>query len=261
MSNEIKIFNNSQFGNIRVQKDEYGEPLFCLAHVCRALEISDTSNVSRQVISEFGCTVLKTGHIQDSLGRIQEANFITEQQLYFVMNRSDKPNAKPFRMWVNTKVLPSIRKHGMYATPVTIENMIADPDFAISLLNTLKEERIARQQAEEAKAIAEKERDVYSDMVDDVMQDDHTYTATEIAKDLGLRSANVLNKWLVEIGFFYKSGKYYIPYSKYSQKGFTSHKLYNTGHGFNVKTIKFTNAGKIWIVEKWKAQHQLLLGL
>ena len=98
MSNEIEIFNNSQFGNIRVQKDEDGEPLFCLVDVCRALEISDPSNISRQVISEFGCPVLKTGHIQDSLGRIQEANFITEQQLYFVMNRSDKPNAKPFRM-------------------------------------------------------------------------------------------------------------------------------------------------------------------
>lgn len=386
MSNEIKIFNNTKFGNIRVQKDEDGEPLFCLADVCRALEISDTSNVSRQIISEFGCPVLKTGHIQDSLGRIQEANFITEQQLYFVMNRSDKPNAKPFRMWVNTEVLPSIRKtdgtklmplepvtntliykekpsqetapvfnisglrhyeegdkiwfclvdigrmlelsdatmrsmktrdwfdgdelnsvancnggsnltyvsesalyriinrsnspkarpferwvtkevlpsirkHGMYATPVTIENMIADPDFAISLLNTLKEERIARKQAEEAKVIAEKERDVYSDMVDDVMQDEHTYTATEIAKDLGLSSAKALNKWLVDIGFFYKSGKSYLPYSKYSKQGFTSHKLYDTGHGFNVKTIKFTNAGKIWIIEKWKAQHQLLLGL
>ena len=261
MSNEIKIFNNDRFGNIRVQKDEDGEPLFCLADVCRALELTNPTMVAQQVCEEFGIPKLDLGMVSRPDGSSIQANFITEQQLYFVMNRSDKPNAKPFRMWVNTEVLPSIRKHGMYATPVTIENMIADPDFAISLLNTLKEERIARQQAEEAKAIAEKERDVYSDMVDDVMQDDHTYTATEIAKDLGLRSANALNKWLVEIGFFYKSGKYYIPYSKYSQKGFTSHKLYDTGHGFNVKTVKFTNAGKIWIVEKWKAQHQLLLGL
>ena len=156
MSNEIEIFNNTQFGNIRVQKDEDGEPLFCLADVCRALEISDPSSVSRQVISEFGCPVLKTGHLTDSLGRIQEANFITEQQMYFVMSSSRKPNAKPFRMWVNTEVLPSIRKHGMYATPATIEEMLNDPDTMIATLVKLKEERAARIKAEEAKAIAEK---------------------------------------------------------------------------------------------------------
>ena len=159
MSNEIEIFNNPSFGNIRVQKDEDGEPLFCLADVCRALDLTNASMVAQQVCEEFGCPKLNLAHLTDSLGRIQEANFITEQQLYFVMNRSDKPNAKPFRMWVNTVVLPSIRKHGMYATPATLENMIADPDFAISLFKSLKEERIARQQAEEAKAIAEQERD------------------------------------------------------------------------------------------------------
>ena len=156
MSNEIEIFNNTQFGNIRVQKDEDGEPLFCLADVCRALEISDPSSVSRQVISEFGIPVLKTGMVSRPDGSSIQANFITEQQLYFVMSSSRKPNAKPFRMWVNTEVLPSIRKHGMYATPATIEEMLNDPDTMIATLVKLKEERAARIKAEEAKAIAEK---------------------------------------------------------------------------------------------------------
>ena len=155
MSNEIEIFNNTQFGNIRVQKDEDGEPLFCLADVCRALEISAPSSVSRQVMTEFELPVLKTGSFDSGFG-IKEFNLITEQQLYFVMNRSDKPNAKPFRMWVNTEVLPSIRKHGMYATPATIEEMLNDPDTMIATLIKLKEERAARIKAEEAKAIAEK---------------------------------------------------------------------------------------------------------
>ena len=259
MSNEIKIFNNTQFGSVRAFADEKGEPWFCGKDVAERLGYVDPSSVISKRVDDDDKTTLPIR--QDGSNYQTNVSFINESGLYTLVLGSQLPEAKAFRKWVTGEVIPSIRKHGMYATPVTIENMIADLDFAISLLNTLKEERIARQQAEEAKAIAEKERDVYSDMVDDVMQDDHTYTATEIAKDLGLRSANVLNKWLVEIGFFYKSGKYYIPYSKYSQKGFTSHKLYNTGHGFNVKTIKFTNAGKIWIVEKWKAQHQLLLGL
>ena len=259
MSNEIKIFNNPLFGSVRAFADEKGEPWFCGKDVAERLGYVDPSSVISKRVDDDDKTTLPIR--QDGSNYQTNVSFINESGLYTLVLGSQLPEAKAFRKWVTGEVIPSIRKHGMYATPVTIENMIADPDFAISLLNTLKEERIARQQAEEAKAIAEKERDVYSDMVDDVMQDDHTYTATEIAKDLGLRSANVLNKWLVEIGFFYKSGKYYIPYSKYSQKGFTSHKLYDTGHGFNVKTIKFTNAGKIWIVEKWKAQHQLLLGL
>ena len=259
MSNEIEIFNNPLFGSVRAFADEKGEPWFCGKDVAERLGYVDPSSVISKRVDDDDKTTLPIR--QDGSNYQTNVSFINESGLYTLVLGSQLPEAKAFRKWVTGEVIPSIRKHGMYATPVTIENMIADPDFAISLLNTLKEERIARKQAEEAKAIAEKERDVYSDMVDDVMQDDHTYTATEIAKDLGLRSANVLNKWLVEIGFFYKSGKYYMPYSKYSQKGFTSHKLYDTGHGFNVKTIKFTNAGKIWIVEKWKAQHQLLLGL
>lgn len=256
MSNEISVFNNTQFGSVRVFNDNEGKVWFCGSDVATALGYSNPQKAVRDHVTDKHKTLNETFTVNGT-----SVTLIDEAGLYRLVMRSQLPSAEDFQEWVTSEVLPSIRKHGMYATPVTIENMIADPDFAISLLNTLKEERIARQQAEEAKVIAEKERDVYSDMVDDVMQDDHTYTATEIAKDLGLRSANALNKWLVEIGFFYKSGKYYIPYSKYSQKGFTSHKLYDTGHGFNVKTIKFTNAGKIWIVEKWKAQHHLLLGL
>ena len=156
MSNEIEIFNNSQFGNIRVQKDEDGEPLFCLADVCRALELTNPTMVAQQVCEEFGIPKLDLGMVSRPDGSSIQANFITEQQLYFVMNRSDKPNAKPFRMWVNTEVLPSIRKHGMYATPATIEEMLNDPDTMIATLVKLKEERAARIKAEEAKAIAEK---------------------------------------------------------------------------------------------------------
>ena len=155
MSNEIEIFNNTQFGNIRVQKDEDGEPLFCLADVCRALEIDNTSQVKQQVCEEFELPILKIGSFDTGFG-IKEMMMLTEQQMYFVMSSSRKPNAKPFRMWVNTEVLPSIRKHGMYATPATIEEMLNDPDTMIATLVKLKEERAARIKAEEAKAIAEK---------------------------------------------------------------------------------------------------------
>ena len=166
MSNEIEIFNNSQFGNIRVQKDEDGEPLFCLADVCRALEISDPSSVSRQIMTEFELPVLKTGSFDSGFG-IKEFNLITEQQLYFVMLSSRKPNAKPFRMWVNTEVLPSIRKTGSYSitkTNMDIAIYSEDPlERGKAIVAMLEEERAKQaliearaDKAEEAKAIAEK---------------------------------------------------------------------------------------------------------
>ena len=82
MSNEIEIFNNTQFGNIRVQKDEDGEPLFCLADVCRALEIDNASQVKQQVCDEFRIPILKIGIVSRPNGSSIQANFITEQQLY-----------------------------------------------------------------------------------------------------------------------------------------------------------------------------------
>ena len=98
---------------IRMMSDEQDEPLFCLADVCKVLEISDPSNTSRQVKEEFGIPVLNTGVIQRETGPV-EAIFLTEPQLYFVMMRSRSDKARPFRQWVVNEVLPSIRKTGKY---------------------------------------------------------------------------------------------------------------------------------------------------
>ena len=204
MSNEIEIFNNYQFGNIRVQKDEDGEPLFCLADVCRALEISDPSSVSRQIMTEFELPVLKTGSFDSGFG-IKEFNLITEQQLYFVMNRSDKPNAKPFRMWVNTEVLPSIRKHGMYATPATIEEMLNDPDTMIATLIKLKEERAARIKAEEAKAIAEKKAEDLTEAFSRSIVSDNDKLYSTFIKELKMTTP-CASAILKELKIFGKNG-------------------------------------------------------
>ena len=166
MSNEIKIFNNSQFGNIRVQKDEDGEPLFCLADVCRALELTNPTMVAQQVCEEFELPKLNLGSFETGFG-VKEMTMITEQQLYFVMSSSRKPNAKPFRMWVNTEVLPSIRKTGSYSITKTNMDIAIYSDDPLergkAIVAMLEEERAKQaliearaDKAEEAKAIAEK---------------------------------------------------------------------------------------------------------
>ena len=205
MSNEIEIFNNTQFGNIRVQKDEDGEPLFCLADVCRALEIDNASQVKQQVCDEFRIPILKIGIVSRPNGSSIQATFITEQQLYFVMSSSRKPNAKPFRMWVNTEVLPSIRKHGMYATPATIEEMLNDPDTMIATLIKLKEERAARIKAEEAKAIAEKKAEDLTEAFSRSIVSDNDKLYSTFIKELKMTTP-CASSILKELKIFGKNG-------------------------------------------------------
>lgn len=205
MSNNIEVFNNTQFGNIRVQKDENGEPLFCLTDVCRALELTNPTHTTNQICEEFGIPTLNVGIVSRPNGSYIQANFITEQQLYFVMNRSDKPNAKPFRMWVNTEVLPSIRKHGMYATPATIEEMLNDPDTMIATLIKLKEERAARIKAEEAKAIAEKKAEDLTEAFSRSIVSDNDKLYSTFIKELKMTTP-CASSILKELKIFGKNG-------------------------------------------------------
>ena len=114
--NELQIFNNEEFGEIRtVVRDN--EPLFCLADICKALEIKNATDVSKRLDSDE-LTRLNLG------GQSGETNFVSESGLYAVILRSDKPNAKKFRKWVTSEVLPSIRKTGGYAAPMTTSEQI-----------------------------------------------------------------------------------------------------------------------------------------
>ena len=113
--NDLQIFNSEEFGEIRtITKDN--EPMFCLADVCKALEMSNPTMVAQRLDDDERTKL--------DLGRQGETNFITESGLYAVILRSDKPNAKKFRKWVTSEVLPSIRKTGSYGTPKTTSGQI-----------------------------------------------------------------------------------------------------------------------------------------
>ena len=113
---ELQIFSNSEFGEIRtITKDD--EPMFCLIDICKALEIKNATDVAKRLDGDE-LTRLNLG------SRAGETNFITESGLYAVILRSDKPNAKKFRKWVTSEVLPSIRKTGSYGMPKTTGGQI-----------------------------------------------------------------------------------------------------------------------------------------
>lgn len=110
MNSDIQIFNNPSFGEIRTAGTS-NEPLFCLADLCHAIGIKDVSRCASRLDDD----VRLTHPIFDSLGRVQNAIFVTEAGMYDVIIRSDSDRAKPFRKWVTSVVLPSIRKAGEYS--------------------------------------------------------------------------------------------------------------------------------------------------
>ncbi|EDO9415748.1 antirepressor, BRO family protein [Campylobacter coli] len=111
MSNSL-ILKNENFGEVRVAYKE-NEPLFCLSDVCKILDIQNTTDVKNAILREFELSRLNLHSFDTGFG-VKEFTMIDEAQLYYVMNNSRSKNAKPFRMWVNKEVLPSIRKNGEY---------------------------------------------------------------------------------------------------------------------------------------------------
>lgn len=232
IQNSIEVFESPIFGQIRmVMVDD--EPMFCLIDVCRALEIKNATDVAKR-LDEDELTRLNLG------GRAGESNFITESGLYAVILRSDKPNAKKFRKWVTSEVLPSIRKHGAYATKDTIDKIISNPDYGIMLLQNLKEEREKREEAERRNAI--------------LSHVNKTYTMTEIAKELGLRSANELNKWLSDMHIQYKVNGTWVMYSDYSDKGYEDIKQEVLDSGRVVYHRKITQIGREFIINLFQSR-------
>ena len=133
--NELTVFQDKQFGSVRVIERK-GEPWFVAADVCRALEIQNTADaLLRLDEDEKGVASTYTP------GGDQSLLIVSEPGLYALVLGSRKPEAKAFKRWITHEVIPSIRKHGAYAAPAVIDQIIADPDYGIRLLSALKAER------------------------------------------------------------------------------------------------------------------------
>lgn len=155
---------------------------------------------------------------------------INESALYSLVLSSKLPGAKKFKRWVTSDVLPSIRKHGMYATDELLDN----PDLLIAAATKLKEERAARLEAEKQR--------------DKLVHQNKLYTTSEIAKELGLSSATKLNNLLSEKKIQYKQNKTWLLYSKYSELGLVSIKQDVLDNGKIIYDRKWTGKGRDFIL-------------
>ena len=144
--NEIQVWNyeSSEVRTVQVN----GEPWFVLSDVCKVLELSTPARVAERLEKD---EVSQT-HTIDRMGREQKTTIINESGLYTVILRSDKPQAKPFRKWVTSEVLPSIRKHGRYS----VQSQFADlsPQLQVLIQMETRQKQIEARQAEQATALA-----------------------------------------------------------------------------------------------------------
>ena len=199
--NEIQTFTYNNNTVRTVQKD--GEPWFVLKDVCSVLEM-DTSKL-KQIADRLEPDE-KGRYSVPTLGGNQETWIINESGLYNVILRSDKPEAKPFRKWVTSEVLPSIRKHGAYLTPETLEKMVMSPDFGIRLLTELKAEQDKRK-ALEATVEEQKPHVLFSKAVSASKTSILIGALAKLLNQNGVDiGQNRLFEWLRENGFLIKRG-------------------------------------------------------
>ena len=254
MDNNIQIFNNEELGTIRIMGTP-DAPLFCLGDVCKMLGLRQG-----HVRERLDDGVVSTEPILDSLGREQVANFVTEDGLYDVILDSRKPEAKRFRKWVTSEVLPTIRKHGAYMTKDTLERAIAEPDFLIQLATTLKEEKAKRLEAEQQceaqkQIIGEMEKKVsYLDLI---LSSTSTMTITQIAQDYGM-SGQRMNKLLHGLRIQYKVGEQWILYAEYKDKCYVSsetiHFMTNERVPCTTLNTKWTQKGRLFLYDILKKE-------
>lgn len=210
----IQIFNNPSFGNVRVAGTEVN-PLFCLADVCKALDLQPSA-----VMRRLDDGVISNNPITDNLGRQQVANFVNEDGLYDVILDSRKPEAKQFRKWITSEVLPTIRKHGAYMTDNIIEKTLSDPDYLIQLATTLKQERQQRIEAERKVAAAQPAvtfTQAVSGSASSCLIGELAKLINQNGYPMGERR---LFRWLRENGYLGTKGeRYNIPNQRYIEMG------------------------------------------
>lgn len=177
VGSSIRVFT-SQFGTMRVVTDENNDPHFCLSDVCTALDLT-AKEVKRRLEDE----VVTKRPISDTLGRQQLALFVSEDGLYDVILDSRKPEAKKFRKWVTSEVLPSIRRTGGYV--VATEDDDPEVVMARGLLAAKEALERAEQRALTAEgnyAIAKPKAEYY----DAVIAARELYTTLQLAGELGM---------------------------------------------------------------------------
>ena len=238
--NELQVFNYNGNEVRTIQKD--GEPWWVLKDVCEVLGLSSPHKVfDRLDEDEKGRNQIPTP------GGEQEMTVINESGLYNVILRSDKPEAKPFRKWVTSEVLPSIRKHGAYMTPETLEQAILNPDMMIKLCTALKDEQDKNKALQAVNSSLTVDNQIMkpkADYFDELVDRNLLTNFRETAKQLQVKEKEFI-RFLLEKKFIYRDKRWKIqPYADKNNGLFEVKEFSNEKTGFASTQTLITPKGR-----------------
>ena len=247
MNNELINFHHEMFGDIRaIEKD--GEPWFVGKDVAVALGYSNASKaVMVHVDEEDKQKVMLKADSQNG-NVVTATTLINESGLYSLVLSSKLPQAKVFKHWVTAEVLPSIRRHGAYATAPTIEKIIASPEFGIALLKNLQQEQNMRREAE----LRVRRLQPLADYTALILACPETVSVSQVAQDYGM-SAVAFNRILNRAGIQYSVGGQWVLYAAYKDRGLVQSYTFNYRHndgtdGCRMYT-RWTQRGRLFLYD------------
>lgn len=254
--NNLTVFNNPDFGSIRTVTVN-NEPYFVGKDVADILGYQNGSrDINRHVDDEDKLVerIVMSGQKRDVI-------LINESGLYSLILSSKMPNARKFKRWVTSEVLPSIRKHGMYA----VDELLNNPDFMIKTFEALKEEReknkgLSKEVVEQQRVISELQPKVT--YLDKILNSKSLVLTTQIAKDYGM-SARRFNRLLHELGIQYKVGDQWVLYAKYQGRGYVHSRTIEFTRRDGTTDVKmqteWTQKGRLFLYETLKKEGYLPL--
>lgn len=245
--NELKIFENPDFGNVRTLEIDDGKVMFCGKDIAAALGYKKTADAIREHCK--GVCEIKT----PTSGGIQSLKFIPESDVYRLAFGSKLPNAERFTDWVAEEVIPSIRKHGAYMTDDVLKKALTSPDFLIQLATELKTEKEKNRQLE-TKIEQDKPKTIFADAVSvsktSILIGDLAKLIRQNGYEIGQKR---LFAWMRDNGYLQKSGcSYNMPMQYCMERGWFEIKetviTHADGHTSINKTPKVTGKGQIYFI-------------
>lgn len=255
---DLQIFNSPEFGAIRtIEKD--GEPWFVGKDVAAILGYGDTDQALRKHIDDED----KLTRRFDGSGQNRQMTIINESGLYSLVLSSKLPTAKKFKRWVTNEVIPSIRKHGAYMTPETLEKVLLSPDTLMQLAQNLKDEQEKRK-ALEAQIESQKPAVLFTGAVETSKT---SILIGELAKMLKQNGVNIgqnrLFEWLRQHGYLIKRNgtDYNMPTQRSMDMGLFEIKettINNPDGSIKInKTSKVTGKGQVYFINLFLNKEEL----
>jgi prophage antirepressor-like protein len=227
--NQLQIFTNDIF---KVSaKVEDGQILFDVEEVAKSLGFT--------TVARSGNTTVRWSRVNSYLPKnspqVAKGDLIPEPLVYKLAFKASNEIAEQFQDWLAIEVIPSIRKYGAYMTDDVLERTLHDPDYMIGLLTALKEEKQRRVEVEKTNNI--------------LMHVNKTYTATEIAKEIGFKSAIALNRDLSKKKIQFQQNGTWVFYSRYADKGYVEIKQDVLDNGKVIYHRRFTQLGREFLLK------------